>query len=598
MSARRHTKYSSGASSEALAASSAPHVAARARVAGGQMGDSTSQEALTRLNLALSELKALKVAPFLRRAASSLEANDFKRAAEFALKALHLDERSGLAWHILAIAREKVGDFRSAIQAYESALALTANQADIANDLGRLAYRMDMKPLAAQLFAHYRDANPDCVQGVNNMACVQRDLHDYAAAIETLRPAILANPESPMLWNTLGTVLSEQGDMATAITFFDEALRFDPNHAHARYNRGNAKLDLGDNPGALADCRAAMAVAASPSDRAMMTLASSTILLCNGHIGEGWDAYEARFDPDFSDPTRFAIDRPRWRPDSELAGKSLLVIGEQGLGDEVMFANILPDLTDAVGPDGRLTIALEYRLVSLFQRSFPTARVGAHVTHKVDGHTIRQMPFLTDPAAIDLWTPLASPLRRFRRNLADFPQRPNYLTADPARVEHWRRVLGELPGFKVGILWKSLKLDGARLRYFSPFEQWRPVLETEGATIVNLQYGECAAELANAREALGLEIWQPPGIDLKDDLDDVGALCCALDLVLGPPNATTNIASACGAKVWTISTPGSWPMLGSGRHPWYPQVRVFAPERFNNWSPVMLEVAQALSEVV
>ena len=562
------------------------------------MGDSTSQEALARLNLALGELKTLKVTPILRRAAAALEASDFKRAAEFALKALNMDERSALGWHILAIAREKVGDFRSALQAYESALALTANQADIANDLGRLAYRMDMKPLAAQLFAHYRDANPDCIQGVNNMACVQRDLHDYAAAIETLRPAILANPESSLLWNTLGTVLSEQGDMHTATTFFDEALRFDPDHAHARYNRGNARLDLGDSTGALEDCRAAIALAASPSDLAMMTLASSTILLCNGQIGEGWDAYEARFDPNFSDPTHFAIDRPRWAPGADLAGKSLLVIGEQGLGDEVMFANLLPDLLEAVGPNGQITIALESRLVSLFQRSFPTAVVGAHTTHKVDGHTIRQTPFLADPKAIDLWTPIASPLRQYRRTLSDYPQRPSYLTADPERVEHWRRVLAELPGFKVGVLWKSLKLDGARLRYFSPFEQWRPVLETKGVTIVNLQYGECAAELAQAREALGLEIWQPPGIDLKNDLDDVGALCCALDLVLGPPNATTNIASACGANVWTIFTPGSWSMLGSERHPWYPQVRVFAPERFNAWSPVMQEVAMALAETI
>jgi tetratricopeptide (TPR) repeat protein len=598
MSPRRHMQLSFGVSAAALSTSSEAPTAARAQTNSADMGDSTSQAALTRLNLALTELKALKVTPILRRATAALAAENPQAAAEFALQALSHDEKNGLAWHILAIAREKVGDFKSAIQAYESALALSVDHADIANDLGRLAYRLGMKPLAAQLFAHYREANPTCIQGVNNMACVQRDLHDYAAAIETLRPAILANPESPLLWNTLGTVLSEQGDMATAITFFDEALRFDPGHAHARYNRGNARLDIGDSVGALEDCRAALAVAATPGDRAMMTLASSTILLCDGQVGDGWDAYEARFDSNFADPTLFAIDRPRWTPDTDLAGKSLLVIGEQGLGDEVMFANLLPDLLQALGPDGRMTLALEPRLVSLFQRSFPTVRVGAHTTHKIDGHTVRQMPFVTDPKSIDVWTPLASPLRRFRRTLADFPERPSYLTADPARVAHWRTVLGELPGFKVGVLWKSLKLDGARLRYFSPFEQWRPVLETRGATIVNLQYGECQAEIDQARETLGLEIWQPPGIDLKNDLDDVGALCCALDLVLGPPNATTNIASACGASVWTIFTPGSWSMLGSGRHPWYPQVRVFAPDRFNAWSAVMQDVAGALSQAI
>ena len=583
------------ASPAALFVASEPPMAARARLADGEASDTTSHDALSRLNLALVELQTMKITPLLRRATAALEAEDPKLGADLALEALNIDERCGLAWHVLAIAREKVGDFKSAIQCYESALALSTDQADIANGLGRLAYRLGMKPLAVSLFSIYREARPDCIQGANSLACVQRDLHDYGAAIETLRGAILANPESPLLWNTLGTVLGEQGDMATALTFFDEALRFDPAHPHALYNRANAKLDQGDLAGALADCDAAMALTTAPGDLAMMRLARSTILLCSGRLGEGWDDYEARFDPHFSDLTHFAVDRPRWTPASELAGRSLLLIGEQGLGDEVMFANIVPDVLEALGPDGHLTLALEPRLVSLFQRSFPTARIGAHVTHKIDGHTIRQTPFLTDPESIDLWTPLAAPLRRFRRTLDAYPARARFLTADPARVAHWREVLAERPGFKVGVLWKSLKLDGARLRYFSPFEQWRPVLETPGVSFVNLQYGDCQAELDKARDTLGLEIWQPPGIDLKNDLDDVGALCLALDLVVGPPNATTNIASACGGVVWTISTPGAWSLLGTDRHPWYPQVRVFAPDRFNAWAPVMQEVAEALA---
>jgi tetratricopeptide (TPR) repeat protein len=587
-----------GASSAAMTTAFEPPAAVRPRMADDDLGDVTSQEALVRVNAALAELQTLKIAPLLRRATAALEAENDKLAADLALEALGIDERSGLAWHVLAIAREKVGDFRSAIQAYESALALSTDQADIANGLGRLAYRLGMRPLAVQLFTHYRDARPDCIQGANSLACVQRDLHDYAGAIETLRPLIVANPESPLLWNTLGTVLAEQGDMATALTFFDEALRFDPNHAHARYNRANALLDRGDLQGALADCDAAMALTHSPADLAMMRLARSTILLCSGRAGEGWDDYEARFDPNFSDLTHFAIDRPRWTPGAELAGKSLLVIGEQGLGDEVMFANMLPDIIEALGPQGRLTLALEPRLVPLFQRSFPDADVGAHRTLKVDGHTIRQTPDLEHPEAIDLWTPMAAPLRRFRRSLEAFPARDKFLAADPERITHWRAVLGERPGLKVGVLWKSLKLDGARLRYFSPFEQWRAVLETPGVSFVNLQYGDCQAELDQARDTLGLEIWQPPEIDLKDDLDDVGALCCGLDLVLGPPNATTNIGAACGANVWMISTPGAWSLLGTSRHPWYPQVRVFMPDHFNNWAPVMADVAAALAERV
>ncbi|MFI4936859.1 MAG: flagellar protein FlbA, partial [Caulobacterales bacterium] len=162
--------------------------------------------------------------------------------------------------------------------------------------------------------------------------------------------------------------------------FFDEALRLDPGHAHARYNRGSAFLEMNDAQTALADCEAAITVARSGDDRLMMQLARSTIKIGLGRIGEGWDDYEARLAPLFAGATIFLVDLPAWTPETSIEGKTLLVMGEQGLGDEVLFANMLPDVIEALGPRGKLVLALEERLVGLFQRSFPTAEVVPHVT--------------------------------------------------------------------------------------------------------------------------------------------------------------------------------------------------------------------------
>jgi hypothetical protein len=236
--------------------------------------------------------------------------------------------------------------------------------------------------------------------------------------------------------------------------------------------------------------------------------------------------------------------------------------------------------------------------VPLFQQSYPEIEVGPHRTGKSDDHVIRVAPFVTGRTDIDYWAPMASMLRRFRPSVEAFPARDRFLHADPARVAHWKALLAELgPGPKIGVLWKSLKLDSHRHRYFSPFDAWKPVLQTPGAVFVNLQYGDCAEELARAKTELGVEIWNPPGIDLKDDLADLAALCCALDLTCGPANATTNIAAAAGAPVWLISTPGAWPRLGTDRYPWYPQVRVFLPEAYNRWDGVMAELAAAIAEL-
>jgi tetratricopeptide (TPR) repeat protein len=559
-------------------------------------GDAASPDALARLEGALAELKALTVEPILRRAVQALRADDAKAGSEWALKALGQDSRSGMAWYILAVAREKAGDFVSSLQAYEAALALLPDQSEVANDLGRLAFRMGLKDVAEQLFRRYLETHPLSFEAANNLACTVRDQGRSAEAIEILRPAIKANPNDALLWNTLGTVVSEDGDLRTAITFFDEALRLDPGFAKARYNRGNARLALGELDEALADCERAIGEADAEDERLMMRLARSTILIAQGRIGEGWDDYEARLDPLFADSTIFLVDAPRWTPQAELSGKTLLLMGEQGLGDEVLFANMLPDVLKALGPTGKLVVAVEPRLVALFQRSFPAVEAVAHATYAANGRTYRGAPSLEERKDIDLWAPLASPLRAFRRTLDDFPDATGFLTADADRVAHWRSALATAPaGRKVGVLWKSMKLDAGRARYYSPFQLWAPVLRTPGVTFVNIQYGDCAAEIEWAARELGVQLWTPPSIDLREDLDDLAALTSALDLSIGFANATSNIAAACGAPTWIISVPGAWTRLGTDRLPWYPQARVFLPPGFSRWEETMDEVAKALA---
>ena len=578
------------------AAAAAP---ALPRLAGDTMGEAGSRDALAQLNSAMSELKAIAIQPLLQRAVDAIHSEDWKTGLEWAGKALEKDKSNGFAWYLTGIAYERAGDFAASIGAYETALTLIPDHAQVANDLGRLAFRMGMPVQAEKFFRHFLAAHPGHVEGVNNLACALRGQRRFDDAIEVLRPAIINAPGSVQLWNTMGTVVAEQGDYPNAEIFFQEVLRLDPEFHKGLYNLGNARLALGDAAGALEANEAALARVAAEDERQMIRLSRSTILIALGRIREGWDEYEARLHPQFSDTTHFLFDRPRWEPGADLAGKSLLVCAEQGLGDEILFSNVLPDIVERLGPEGRLTLAVEPRLVELFQRTYPQARVGYHATYDVGGKTIRYAPFLIkEMEGIDLWAPMASLLREYRRTVESFPARAAFITPDPARVAHWKRVLEEQapPGPKVGLLWKSASDRDARHRYFSPFEAWEPVLQTRGVSFVNLQYGDCAEELAQAERDFGARIWTPPGIDLKQDLDDVAALGAALDLVVGFSNASFNLAAAGGTPVWLISTPGSWPRLGTLRYPWYPQARVFMTPTFGAWDGVMGAMAEALGE--
>lgn len=576
-------------------------VATPARLAGDALGKAGSRDTLAQLSSAMNELKALAIQPMLQRAVDAINAEDFTTAETWIQQALERDERSGFGWYLLAITRERASDFASSVKAYEAALALIPEHAEVANDLGRLAFRMGMKVQAEKLFRHFLARHPGHPEAINNLGCALRDQRRFDDAIALLKPALGERPRNVQLWNTLGTVVAEQGDYPNAEIFFQESLRLDPDFYKSRYNLGNARLALGDSEGALEACEAALTRVPPGHERQMMRLARSTILIALGRIGEGWDEYESRLDPQFAETTHFLFERPRWEPGADLAGKSLLVCAEQGLGDEILFANVLPDVIERLGPEGRLTLAVEPRLVTLFQRSFPQVRVCAHATHDVGGHTLRHAPAIQEELeTFDLWTPIASLLREFRRSVEDFPAQVGYITPDPDRVAYWKQVLDEQApaGPKVGLLWKSAVDKDARHRFFSPFEGWKPVLSVEGACFVNLQYGDCAAELAQAERDLGVRIWTPPGIDLKQDLDDIAALCAAMDLVVGFSNATLNIAAAAGTPTWLISVPGAWPRLGTDRYPWYPQVRTFTLAMFGQWDPIMAAVGEALAGYV
>ncbi|MGZ9113407.1 MAG: tetratricopeptide repeat protein [Brevundimonas sp.] len=577
----------------------APQLAAQ-----GMVGDSASPEAIRKLSRQLASPKLAvkaqrKALEKLKAALMAIRAGDFALGARRALDALQIDETSGLAWHVLAICREKSGDFGQALLAYEAALKLLPNETDVAHDLGRLAQQMGHLDIAEKLLTKYLTADPGHVEATNNLACVQRDQKRYGDAVETLRALLTVEPESPVLWNTLGTVLSDQGDMTTALTFFEEALRHDPAFFKARYNRANVRLPLGDAPGALEDLDAALPGAESPYERAMMMMARAMLLMTLGRIPEGFEAYEVRLDPHLPEAMRVAVEAPRWDPKSQdVRGKRLLIVGEQGIADEMVFGACIGDAIEAVGPDGKVFVAVEPRLMGMFQRAYPDAVFGAHRAVKLEGRITRYVPFVEElEDGVDLWIPMASLLAVYRPSIDRFPDRRGYLKADPDKVAHWRTELEKLgPGLKVGLHWKSLVLTGSRARYFSSFERWRPVLETPGAVMVNLQCGDVADDLA-AAEAAGVSIWTPP-INLKDDLEDVAALSVALDVVIGPGIAGTNLAAAVGGMAWMITAPDDWHYLATDKYPFYPHLRFFPRDGFDAWENTIDRVRGALDEAV
>ena len=206
-------------------------------------------------------------------------------------------------------------------------------------------------------------------------------------------------------------------------------------------------------------------------------------------------------------------------------------------------------------------------------------------------------PDLAAPRAVELWTTLGSLPQRFRRRIADFPAAPPPLRPDPARVAHWRAWLGDGPP-AVGLSWRSGKLGGDRRRHYPPLEAWRPVLREQGIRLVNLQYGAEVEEVDALSAIAGRALMQPPGLDLKADIDDLAALCAALPGIVAVNNATAQLAGACDAPTVMLCGAGAWLTLGQDRYPWRPSVRPVAPKRFGDWSQAMDGALAKLRELL
>lgn len=296
----------------------------------------------------------------------------------------------------------------------------------------------------------------------------------------------------------------------------------------------------------------------------------------------GWDRYRFRFHAEAVE-SRVLPFMP-WTGEIQ-AGKQLLVTSEQGLGDEIMFASCLPDLLDS---GMRLILECNHRLLPLFRRSFPGCQF-IPSWQKYDPEWLRE-----DSLHADFWAPFGELPRHLRRREQDFPGHAGYLKAAPERVNWWRERLAALgPGTKVGLSWRGGTATTRQSVRSIPPAAWAPLLATTGVHWISLQYGDVTADLKILVEAAGGPVhdWQ-----VANDIDEVAALICALDIVVTVCTAVVHLCGALGRRALVL-TPAvaEWRYLAEGDSmPWYPSVRLLRQSVSGDWDGPLRQAAVAL----
>jgi len=434
-----------------------------------------------------------------------------------------------------------------ALASYTQAVSLEPGLIEARVNRGAMLRLMLRYDEALEAFDDALKINPNNVKALNNRGALLRDKHRYAEAIGSFNKALALHPAYVEALVNLASTLRESGQYGEALKYYDKALALDPEHPEAHMNKGLA-------------------------------------LLAAQQWDDGWAAYERRWQcKDFKFIPR-PFSAPPWRGE-HLGNGVLLVLGEQGIGDEVLYAAMIGDL---LRQGKKIVWETDPRLVSLFARSFPDVTVVARTTPPNPA---------TTPADVVAQVPIGSLGQFMRRNPEDFSKSGGYLTVDRDRSTHYRRrLLQDGKTSVIGLSWASSNPEFGGRKSIS-LGELAPLWQAAGKNtcFVDLQYGNTREERTDA----SLALTHLEDLDLYNDLDGAAALIAACDRVITVSNTTAHLAGALAVPVDVMISEGSgklwyWGMSASSS-PWYPSATIYRQPALNAWEPVVENIARNLT---
>jgi tetratricopeptide (TPR) repeat protein len=504
---------------------------------------------------------------------------------------------------------KELGDWRSAASAYFEAMRLNPGCASYLNDLGvllelngdpaqRLAYwdsvvqNKDAHPIAFFFFgnalaaenrlnealAAYEQATtlaPNMAEALNNQALILGKLGREAEAVEVLQRAAVADPRQAAAQCNLGSILARNNALTEAEAMFSRALALDPDCIDVQVNYGVVLMRQRRFAEAEPSFRSVLARAPGNSS------AEANLGLLKLNIGDweqGWPYYESRWKMPQLAEKRPPLRSPVWTGEP-LDGKRLFVFSEQGFGDNIQFVRYLNVLHERF-PTAKIVLYALHSLLGLLRASFSESEWCAILPW---GDTIPEH---------DLHIPLLSLPWRCGTSVATIPASLSYLRVDPERAATWHERLQGLASPAVGLVWSSSETFIYRSSKAVALKALQPLLEVEGITWVNLQFGKDAEQIAEG--GFG-SLFVDPMPDVRD-FGDTAAIVDQLDLVITVDTAVAHLAGALGRPVWMLDRYDTdWRWLPPREDsPWYPTMRIFRQEEFGQWPAVVERARQAL----
>lgn len=504
-----------------------------------------------------------------------------------------------------------LGKLEDAIAAYQRSLTFKPDLAEAFYNIGLTFAQLGKLDQAIGAYKRVVALKPDNAEAYNNMGNALKEVGKFDEAISAYQRALSVNPVYAEAYNNTGNALNDQGKFDDAIAAYQRALDIKPTYAEAYYNMGNALKDHGKLNEAIVSYQRALTLKPAYAE----TYYNMGIALQDqGKLDETFLAYTRALEikPAYAGVqyalgqlhlaklnfmTGFRLCEWRWKTDQNIGevlvsskpkwhgqkGKVVFLWSEQGIGDEIMFSSVIPDLSICCST---LIVRCDERLIPIFKRSFSQ---NVYFVSKSE---------LVPESDYDFQIAMGSALGYLRTGLESFKNSSMpYLKCHTQKSDFLRNSILNL-GFNriIGISWstKSSKRS-ARYRNVS-LEQLAISAFQTGTALINLQYGDVSQQISQLQENLGLSVIQISEIDNRNDIDGLGALIAACDQVVSVDNATVHLAGALGVdtKVLLPFNPDwRWGIKKSTSY-WYNSLKLYHQNLPGEWDDVLVQIRKDL----
>ena len=516
-------------------------------------------------------------------------------------KALSIIPHNAEALYNCGIALNKLQRHEEALASYDKALLVKPDYAEALGNRGNTLQALKRYDEALVSYDKAISIKNDYVGAFFNRGSALRTLNRFEDAILSYDKALEVKPDYAEAWYDRGIALEKLKRHEAALSSYDKALSIKPDYAEILSDRGNALLALNRYNEALASYDRALSIkpdyvealsnrgnalcalerygeALASYDKAISlqpdySVARWNASLCRLRLGDfdrGWPDYESRWECLLPHAKRNCV-QPLWLGDKEIAGKTILLHAEQGLGDTIQFSRYAQALAER---GAKVTLEVQPILNALFSNL-----LGAH-----------RIISRGDPSPeFDFHCPLLSLPMAFGTTVESIPVRIPYLSVDLRIAIEWRARLSQDNEKLVGVCWRgnaSYVHDAARS---IPFADFVPLLSVPGIKFISLQ-----KELDKQEHTLAGELrLTHPGMDFKNTAD----LIAALDLIITVDTAWAHWAGAIGKPCWVLlSRVPHWVwLLERQDSPWYPSARLFRQKRSGDWGSVVDGVRHTLT---